>query len=192
MLRDLLERLARFAVDPAQEWRTIATTPVSVDRLIRRTIVPLSILPVLATVFGMCFFDADWSFTFGFLVPRDEIFRAGVTTLFCSMGSVFALAAIFCVIAPLYRSRRSYTLALNLATFGALPVWLSGALLVMPALALVSLFALFHTLYLYFVGARVVLGVEADSRADFVGISLVLLAVISTVVGAVISATGIA
>jgi hypothetical protein len=104
---------------------------------------------------------------------------------------VFALAAIFVLIAPLYGSSRDYRAALKVSTFGAVPVLLAGSTLVLPVMAIVGLIGLCHSLYVFWLGAKQVLNVRPHHQSEFVGISLLLLSVVSTFAGAAASSAGI-
>jgi hypothetical protein len=184
------QRIAGIVLRPGDEWETIAREDASVDELTRRYIVPLSLLAPVATVIGMKFFDRAWDADAGYLVPADQILAAGVTTLLTSIASVFALAGIFVLLAPLYGSSRDYRKALEVATYGAVPVLLAGATLVLPVMALVGLVGLIHSLYVWWLGVRRVLGVKRSHQAEFIGIAMVLLFIASTLAGAAAGALG--
>jgi alanyl-tRNA synthetase len=62
--------------------------------------------------------------------------------------------------------------------------------LVLPAMVLVSMVALCYTLFLYCVGATVVLQLRRD-QAEFVGISLLLLTFVSMMAGALVASMGL-
>ena len=97
----------------------------------------------------------------GYLVPAREIFAAGAATFFAIVGSIFALAAIFALIAPMFRSPRDFLAALKVATYGSIPVLLAGGTLLLPAMAIVGMAGLCHTLFLYWLGVHHVLKVPA-------------------------------
>ena len=103
---------------------------------------------------------------------------------------MFALAGIFVLLAPLYGSSRDYRKALEVATYGAVPVLLAGATLVLPVMALVGLVGLVHSLYVWWLGVRRVLAVKPGHQAEFIGIAMVLLFVASTLAGAAAGALG--
>ena len=186
-----LRRIVYLIFRPAAEWDLIALEPASVDSLLRRYILPLALLAPAATVIGMETFDRDWDPVHGYLVPAGEIFAAGATTFFSIVGSILLLAAIFVVIAPMFGSRRDYVAALKVATYGAIPLLLAGATLIVPVMVIVALAGLCHTLFLYWVGVRRVLLVPAGGGAEFIGISLVLLVFTSVLAGAAASAIGL-
>jgi hypothetical protein len=186
-----LRRIVRIIFFPREEWEAIAREEASIDVLLRRYILPLSLLAPLATVIGMKWFDAGWDAQHGYLVPAQEIYAAGAATLFASIMSVFALAGIFVLLAPMYGSSRNYRDALKVSTFGAVPVLLAGATLVLPVMAIVGLVGLCHSLFVFWLGARQVLHVGQAHQAEFVGISLLLLSLVSTLAGAAASGVGL-
>jgi hypothetical protein len=188
---DTLRRIFYLIFRPATEWERIAVEKTSVDQLLRRVILPLSLLAPVATVIGMKTFDRDWDPLHGYLVPPEQIFAAGATTYFASIASIFVLAAIFVLLAPMFGAPRDYPAALKVAAYGAIPVLLAGATLLVPAMAIVGVVAACHTLYLYWHGVRRVLQVKEGSQTEFVGISVLLLAATSVVVGAAASSCGL-
>jgi hypothetical protein len=188
---ETLRRILYLIFRPAAEWDVIAREKTSVDALLRRYILPLSLLAPAATVIGMMVFDASWDPQQGYLVPSDQIFAAGATTFFSSVATLFALAAIFVLLGPIYGSSRDYVSALKVSVYGAIPVLLAGATLVLPAMIVVALIGLCHTMFLYWVGARRVLEVSSEYQTEFIGISMVLLALVSVLSGALASSIGL-
>ena len=188
---ETLRRIVYLIFRPKAEWDLIARESTSVDELLRRYILPLAALAPIATMIGMKTFDRDWDPVHGFLVPSEQIFAAGATTFFSIVGSIFVLAGIFVLIAPMFGSTRNFLTALKVATYGAIPVMLAGATLFMPVMALVGLVGLCHTVFLYWLGSRHVLNVPPGGAAEFVGISIVLLMFLSVLAGAAAGAIGL-
>jgi hypothetical protein len=187
----VLRRLLWLIVNPRDAWDAIADERIGVDALIVRYILPLSLLPPAGSVIGMMTFDRTWDPASGYLVPEDEIFSAGATTLFGTIVSIFLLAWIFRLIAPMYGSSRDFRAALKVATFGAIPVLLAGITLVVPVMVIVPVIALCHTLYLYWVGVGRVLHVAPGAQTEFIGISITLLGGLSTLAGGLLSSAGL-
>jgi hypothetical protein len=188
---DAMRRVVGIVLHPKTEWERIAAEDTTVDVLIRHFLLPLALLAPIATFIGIRYFDASWDEDMGFLVAPQDAFAAAATTLFASLTSVFALAGIFVLLAPLYGSTRDYRVALKVATFGAVPMLLAGALLFLPVLALLGLFGLSYTLYLYWLGARTVLQVPRKHQAEFIGIAMMMLMVASSLGGAIASSVGL-
>lgn len=188
---EAVRRIVGVVFRPKAEWDRIAHEDTTYGTLVRRYIIPLSLLAPIATVVGMSVFDATWDAKQGYQVPAHEILAAGTATLFALILSVFALAGIFVLIAPMYGSSRNYRDALKVATFGAVPVMLAGATLLLPVMAIVGVVALVHSLFLFWLGAKEVLHVRRGEQAEFVGISILLLSVVSTIAGAAASGMGL-
>jgi len=186
-----LDRIVHLLTRPQDEWDSIAREPLDVNHLVKRYILPLSILAPVATGVGMKTFDRSWDPVAGYQVPPEAIYSAAATTLFGTILSIFALAAIFKLIAPMYGSSRDYVAALKVATFGAVPVLLAGATLLAPVMVIIALVALCHSLYLYWLGVARVLHVESGAQAEFVGISMTLLTAVSSLGGAFASRLGL-
>lgn len=187
----MLRRIYYLIVRPRAEWERIAAETTSVDALLRRYILPLAALAPIASTIGMRNFGREWDPVHGYLVPPEGIFAASATTYFATVASIFALAGIFMLLAPMFGCRRDFIRALKVATYGTVPVLLAGATLVLPVMAIVGVVGLCHSLYLLWLGADRVLHVPDGARAEFVGISLVLLALASVVAGAAASAIGL-
>ena len=185
-----LHRIVGIVLRPRAEWELIAREESTVDDLLRRYILPLSLLAPAATMIGMKFFDAAWDEDLGYMVPRRRSSRPRATTLFATIASVFLLAAIFVLIAPMYGSSRDYRKALKVATYGAVPVMLAGATLVLPVMAIFGLAGLSHSLFVYWLGVKQVLNVRGSHSTEFVGISMLMLIATSTLAGAAASAAG--
>ena len=190
-LMETLRRIVFLVFRPSAEWDRIAKEETSVDALLRRYILPLALLAPIATVIGMKTFDRDWDPVHGYLVSPDRILATGATTYVAIVGSIFVLAAIFVVVAPMFGGTRDYLAALRVATYGAIPVLLASATMVLPVMAIIGLVGLCHTLFLLWLGAGRVLNVPAGEGAEFIGISIVLLVFASTLVGAAAGAIGL-
>ncbi|MET0682477.1 MAG: Yip1 family protein [Casimicrobiaceae bacterium] len=186
-----LRRIVGLIFRPTEEWDAITEETTTVGALLRFYVLPLALLTPIATMIGMTTFDRGWDPVHGYLVPTDRILAIGVTTYFAIIGSVLVLAAIFALIAPMYGAARDFRAALMVATYGAIPLLLAGATMLLPIMAVVGVVGLCHTLYLLWLGAQRLLHVPEGSCAEFIGISLVLLTAVSVLAGAGVSAIGL-
>ena len=186
-----LNRIVGLVFRPAAEWDLIAAEKTSAGALLRCYILPLALLAPLATVIGMEIFNRSWDPVHGYLVPGERILATGAASYLGIIASIFTLAAIFAVIAPMFSAERDYLAALKVSAYGAIPLMIAGATLVLPVMAIVGMVALLHTLFLFWLGVRRVLNVPAGEGAEFVGISMVLFSLVSTLAGAAASALGL-
>lgn len=188
-----LSRVVGILVRPGAEWNAIAREPASVAGLLVRYVLPLCLVPSAAIAIGVTYFGAGWNPVHGYALSSDKALAAGAATFFYAVVTILLLAVIFHFLARARnRPRRTYAEALQVAAYGAIPVLLSGAFLVLPVLVMLSIVACIHSLFLLNGGLRTVLRVEEGESAMLVGISIVLLTIASMAIGAIAAALGLA
>lgn len=168
---------------PHSGWLAIAAIPHSAGTLLTRLVVPGALASALASTLGVALLNREWSADFGYDAPAAQAVPIGLVLLFGSVGYTCLLAWVFARMGALYGSRRAFTPALTVAAYGALPVWISGAFLFFMPAILLSMIAFVYTCLLYSNGAAAVLGVKEREAPEFVAVSLLLAALITTVAG---------
>ena len=173
---DLMLRIIRIVVSPRDEWQRIAAdgwlpalTYISV----------LSLLPTFASFINVRNSDLP--------LPPNAV----LITYFASAFGVLMIAAAFWLLARMFAPGATLERCVQVAAFGTTPLFVASALLVMPVLAIVCVISLLHVFYLYYLGARELLGVPDEDAAQFVAIALVLAIVASTLGGGAVGALGL-
>ncbi|MBC8007223.1 MAG: YIP1 family protein [Prolixibacteraceae bacterium] len=185
-------RIAGMIFHPEAEWASIAREPPAVGVLLLRYVIPLCLIPSIATTIGMTYFSIGWNPLHGYALQGDRALATGIANFAFLVLSILILAAIFHVLAKGERGARStYASALQVATYGAVPVLLSGVFLVIPVMVMLTLVACLHSLYLYNGGLRTVLGVGTSESTIMLGISIVGLCISSMAIGGIASALGL-
>lgn len=177
---------------PDAEWDVIANESTTVGSLLLRYIVPLCLLPSVATVIGIVYFGAGWNAQHGYAQPVDRALATGVANFLFLACSILLLALILHWLARLERStRKSYTHALQVATYGAIPVLLAGAFLVLPVMVMLTLVAGMHSLFLYNGGLRKILGVGASEAPMLLSVAMVGFGLAAMALGAIAASIGL-
>lgn len=170
---------------PDAAWDTIAGEQIDLVNLLRRWILPLSLIAPVGLTIGATFFDREWNAKLGYAVLPGQIFPAALTTFVASILAVFMLAGVFSWIAPLFGTKRAFNAALKVAVFGAVPVWAAGALLFLMPMIIAVMIAFFYSCYLYYIGVVKILGVAEEQAAEFVAISMLFMSLGLMLTGAV-------
>ena len=173
---------------PRTGWDAIAARPHTASALITRLIVPGSLVSALAVTAGITWFNREWNADFGYSAPASQALSIGLATLALSVVYAVVLAAVFILIGKMYRSRGNYAQALTLVAYGTLPVWVAGAFMFFMPAAVPAMVAFVYTCLLYSHGTHVLLGIAESESTEFVAISLLLAAVVMTVLGMIASA----
>ena len=169
---------------PSAAWTALRAADPSWLRTFLRHALPLSLLPALAWPLGQAA-AGDLSWTLRALVGLS------LSTLALSVAVILALAAALCVLAPAFEARRNWNRSVAVAAYAATPVLLSGALLLMPVLIMVSVIACLHACALCYGGVQAVLGCPERDAAFFVAAAGMLSLLASLVLGGLCSAAGV-
>jgi len=147
---------------PDAVWRHLREAPLAPRRLIFRLAVPLALACAFALQIGTGSFNVDA----GRVEARTEPVTAPIFFAIW-LGAVLAMALAFTLLAPGCKGRRDFTRSLNLAFFGLAPAWLASLASVAVPVPALSPFALAWSGYLLFVGARILLDVDAEESGPF-------------------------
>jgi hypothetical protein len=116
---------------------------------------------------GTTFFDTAWHADLGFHSIDTLAFEPFRTTLAGFLLAPLALAAMYLLMAPLYRLPRRPLAAFAVAVVGALPIYGAGLTLVVVPGVLLLLAAFFLSCCWWSTGLRQVLGVPPRDATEF-------------------------
>jgi hypothetical protein len=173
---DLMPAIIRIVLARHDEWRRVGQ-----QRWERSLIYAavLSLIPALATLAMVRTSD----------LPLPD--GAAVFTYGASIATVLMLGTAFRLLARMFGSRISWSAGFAVASYGTTPLWLASALLFSPVLVMVTVVSALHALYLYYVGARIVLGIREDEAAIFIMLSAAAAIAITTLLGAGVGSLGL-
>jgi len=182
-MESLQTRVTNILKSPATEWPVIATESTDVGQLYREYIIPLSAIPVVATFIG-------WSLIgFGFF---SRSITAGLSLMVVSfvlgLISAYVCAVIIEWLAPKFKSSGSRLDALKLVAYASTPMWIAGVLNILPALAVLILFATLYGIYLFYLGLPVLLKTPSDQVVPFMIVAAIVIVVVSMVMMSVAAA----
>lgn len=173
---------------PTREWEAVREEDPGWRLSLFRHALPLALLPALGWATGVAFNTAtdprvvgDWH---GFAL-------SALQTLGLSLISVATFALGLYLLSRMYDLRPDWNRAMAVAAFGSTPVFLTGVLLVVPILVIVSMVALLHCFFLYYSGAIRLLGCRPQEAAGFVALTCSFTVIVSAIIGALGSALGL-
>jgi Yip1 domain len=160
---------------PDEAWAAVrALDPPWYASLLRYAL-PLSLLPAVAGPLGH---GAPFLPTFP-------------VTAVLTLATVLLLALGFYFLAPPFRTSRQWNRSVALAAYASTPVFIAGALLITPVLAIVMVPALIHSFALCHVGLQPMLGCRDSDTPEYVASAFVFAGVGSFLLGGLCSAAGL-
>ena len=76
-VKERLAFIVRRILRPSAEWDAIAGESTTIETLLFRYILPLSLIPAVATVIGILVFGVDWNPLHGYALPRERVLAIG-------------------------------------------------------------------------------------------------------------------
>jgi hypothetical protein len=166
---DLMLRIIRIVFSPRDEWARIEAERGHGALLYAFL---LGVIPAAAS----------------FVMARNSDLKvpesAVLATYLACLLTIFAIAAAFWVLSRFDSRDESLRRCIQVAAYGATPVFLASVMLVTPVLVIVCVLAVPHVFYLYYLGVQQLLRVPKGEAAQFVAIALVAAFIASTLGGA--------
>ena len=182
----LITRVKNIIMHPDNEWVSIERERNSVGRMLFAYLGPLMLIGPVASACGMLLRGgggpADRAA--GFQLAAQSIL-AGVVA---SLLGVLITACVIYLMTPVYRVPRNFRSAFRLVVYAGTPLWIAGIVFIapldeVPALIVVLLVALMHTLYVFYLGLHRVVKVPLQEAAECAAIVALASLLLTTVVG---------
>ena len=179
----LQTRVVAILTKPAEEWRTIAAEPATVEGLMRGYAAPLAAIPAVSQFIG-------------YSLVGIGPFRVGIVRglVGAILGWVFALvgawvaAVVIEKLAPTFESRGDTAQALKLVVYSTTPVWIAGILNLVPALTPLGIIAALYAVYLFYLGLPALMATPADKVIPYMVVSVLVLIIVWVILGSIAAA----
>jgi hypothetical protein len=184
----LQTRVTAILTKPADEWRTIAAEPATVEGLMRDYAAPLAAIPAVAQFIGFSLIGMPVPVSGG-AVPIGIVrsfANAVVAWVFALVGTWIA-AVVIEKLAPTFQSKGNTAQALKLVVYSTTPVWVAGVLYLVPPLAVLVVVAMLYAIYLFYLGLAPVMSTPSDKVIPYMIVSALTIVVVSFVLGAIMT-----
>lgn len=181
----------RLVLSPGEEWRTIGDEAPEPRSVLGSFVLPLACVPAAAWSIKLSLFGGEGAQgAEGAAMGFAQVLQSGLTVWACSALSVLVLALSIYVLAPLFLPSRNWPRSLQVAAYSSAPALLGGVILAIPDVAYLALLPAFQSCYVMYAGLKLVLDVKEDNAAEYVALSIVLLTIATTLLGALGGALG--
>lgn len=188
----LVERVTRIVKDPAGEWPVIERESTTVEALFREYIAPLAAIPVVATLIGTTLVGVTVPFVGTYRVGFGSGLANAVLSYVFALAGVYLAAIIIDKLAPTFESTPNQMQALKLVAYASTPGWVAGVLNVVPALGVLGILAALYGVYLFYLGAPVMMKTPQSKVIPYMITCAVVVIVIGFVAAVLASAlTGV-
>lgn len=178
---NLVDRAKNIIVSPKTEWETIAGEQPDVGGIFTSYVIPMALIPAVATFIGYSFIGVGFmsGITFGIAYA--------VIGLLSSLIGVFLLALVVNLLAPNFGSEKDMGRAMQLVAYSYTPMWVGGILGLIPFLSwLGALFGLYG-IYLMYLGFPHTMKTPQDKVVVYMIVTIIVLMVLYFVVAGILT-----
>ena len=175
---NVIERAKQIILKPKEEWVVIDQESTSAKDLVIGYLMPLAIIPTVASLIGYGFFYKFHSFGFGI--------KYAIMYFITYVGGAFLTAWIIDALAPSFGSPRDFRKALQLVVYSYTPMMVAGVVMIFPALSPIMLLAGLYSLYLLYLGFKPLMKTPDDKLMTYFVVSLVVLVVVYFVISTIL------
>jgi hypothetical protein len=178
---DLVSRAKNILMAPQSEWPAIAGEEPNVGQLFTGYVLPLALIPTIASIlgFGLFGFGVGGSFAWGF--------AKGLVQLITAFVGVYVTAFVIDFLAPNFGSQKNLGRAVQLVAYSYTPVWVAGVFNLLPVIGWLAGLAGLYGLYLLYLGIPHLMKTPQDKVVVYMIVSLLVLLVVYLVVSAILS-----
>jgi len=188
----LQTRVVAILTKPAEEWRTIAAEPATVEGLMRGYAAPLAAIPAVAQFIGFTLVGVTVPFAGTMRIGFARAFASAVVSWVLALVGAWIAAMVIEKLAPNFQSKGNTAQALKLVVYSMTPIWVAGVLNLVPMLGVLVIVAALYAIYLFYLGLPPVMSTPSDKAIPYMVVSaLVIIGVDPMVAGAYTPGAGV-
>jgi hypothetical protein len=184
----LTQRVKGLLLSPRAEWSAIAAEPVTPGDVWMGYVVPLALIAPVALGVSQVVFGTSFPLVGVVKAALVTGIAAALLTFALSLAQVAVLAYCVNAMAPKFQAVPDRLAALQVVAYSMTPIWLVGALYLLPALSFLWIFAAVYALVLALFGLRTLMRCTPQQALAYafttLGIAFALWVITGTIVTA--------
>ncbi|MCB0711612.1 MAG: YIP1 family protein [Ignavibacteriae bacterium] len=167
----LVDRAKNILMNSKEEWSVVASEAPNVGGIITGYVIPLSLIPAVATFLALTVVGGSVGMAFGI--------GQAILALVVAIVGVLLSAAIINALSGTFDSRNDFGRALQLVAYASTPSWVLGILNIIPGLNIVvALGAMVWSVYLFYLGLNPVMLTPKGKEVGYMIVSAIILVVV--------------
>ena len=188
VMNDVVDRAKNIVMTPKTEWAVIGAEPTTIQDIYTRYLVPLALIPAIASFIGMSIVGvsipgAAGSIRIGFFAGlMQAILQFGL-----SLVMIYVIALIIDTLAPTFGGQRNQLAAFKVAAYSMTPAFLAGIFSLVPALSILGILGL-YAVYLLYLGLPRLMHAPEDRAVAYAAVVILAAIVLWLVVFGILAA----
>ncbi len=184
---NLVERAKNIILTPAKEWEVIKGENLTIVDIFTKYAMLLAAIPAVAGFIGYSLIGVSYGFG-TFRVPIGTALVWAIMQYILSLAGIFVVAFIMDALAPTFGCGKNLVAAVKVVAFSYTAAWVAGIINIIPALGILVGIASLYSLYLMYLGMKIVKEVPADKLVGYFVVTLIATVVVYLVIGMIVGA----
>lgn len=183
----IIKRVIGIITKPNDEWEIIKNESTTIADMFTKYVLILAAIPAIAGLIGNLLIGRS---VMGFTI-RIPFGRALIWTIMMYVMTLVALyvtAFIIDTLAPSFGSQKNLVESMKVAVYASTASWVAGIFYIIPALAIIALIAGFYSLYLLYLGIKIVKSPPQDKAVGYFVVVIIVQIILGFLVGFIVSA----
>lgn len=177
---NLADRVKNILLQPQSEWQVIEPEQTDPQSLYTGYIMILALIPAVAGLIGTTFMVSFM----GGRIGMGFVIGAAIMQYVLSLVMVFVVAFIADLLAPSFDGQKNLNQALKLTAYAMTAAWVAGVFTIIPMLGwLLSLLGALYALYLFYLGAPLLMKVPAAKTVGYTLVVVLAAIVVGFIIG---------
>lgn len=182
----IIKRVVAIITKPNDEWGNIKNESMTIADMFVKYAIILAAIPAIAGFLGNLLIGRS-VLGFTIRIPFFRSFAWALVMYVLSLVGVYVLAFIIDVLAPSFGSQKDLVNSMKVAVFASTAVWVAGILYIVPALSILVLIAGLYSLYLLFLGIKIVKNPPQDKAAGYFVVVIIVSIIVNFLIGVIAS-----
>jgi hypothetical protein len=179
---NLVDRVKNILMTPKTEWPAIAAEEANPMAIMTGYVIPLAVVPALATVIGEGLIGRGAGASLGYGVGM------GLAGLISSVLGVYLAAMVMDYLAPNFGSEKNFGRAMQTVAYSYTPAWIGGILGILPVIGWIGSLVAFYGLYLMYLGLPHTMKTPEDKTIVYMVVVIIIQMFIYFVLAAILGA----
>ena len=191
----VINRARQIILQPKAAWEVIKNEETSVSNLLTYYILPLALIPAIASFIGFGFIGFNTGI-FGRTASFEWGINQSLTVFVGTFVGILISSWVISQLAPKFGVSLTISNAVKLVAYSYTPSLLAGVFYIIPALTILVLIGSIYSLYILYIGFQPITNVSEEQKTNYFLLSLVAIIVIfmvlSFVLGIILTTIGFA
>lgn len=190
---NIISRVIGIITKPKEEWEKVAKEKASVPGIMLGYLVPLALIPTIATIIGLGVVGR--SYGFGLATMKFKSWTLGITsgisTFIISVAAFYITALIVDALATAFKSEKNMARSMQLVAYGSTPFWVAGIFNIFPSMYWLQIIVGLYGIYLMYLAYGPVKKTPEENKIGYVlstvGILLVTYIILAVIIGLIVA-----